>query len=141
MATVRVTDVAPDGSSTELTDGWLAASFRKLDPTRSRYVNGQLLQPWHPFTRDSVLPVPSGQPLEMQVEIFPTNAVIAKGHSLRIDVEGGDFPHATPPAPLLANELGGVVKLLHDPQHPSYIALPTLGSVSRNLPVPNLTRG
>ena len=88
-----------------------------------------------------MLPVPSGQPLEMQVEIFPTNAVIAKGHSLRVDVEGGDFPHATPPAPLLANELGGVVKVLHDPQHPSYFALPTLGSVSRNLPVPNLTRG
>ncbi len=141
VATVRVTDIAPDGTSTELTDGWLAASFRKLDPTRSRYVNGQLLQPWHPFTRDSVLPVPSGQPLEMQVEIFPTNAVIAKGHSLRVDVEGGDFPHATPPAPLLANELGGVVKVLHDPQHPSYVALPTLGSVSGNLPVPNLTRG
>ena len=34
-----------------------------------------------------------------------------------------------------------VVNLLHDPQHPSYVALPTLGSVSRNLPVPNLTRG
>jgi uncharacterized protein len=141
VATVRVTDVAPDGSSTDLTDGWLAASFRKLDPTRSRYVDGQLLQPWHPFTRDSVLPVPAGQPLEMQVEIFPSNAVIAKGHSLRIDVEGGDFPHAMPPLPLFANELGGVVNVLHDPQHPSYVALPTLGSVSRNLPVPNLTRG
>jgi uncharacterized protein len=141
VATLRVTDVAPDGSSTDLTDGWLAASFRKLDPTRSRYVNGQLLQPWHPFTRDSVLPVPAGQPMEMQVEIFPTNAVIAKGHSLRIDVEGGDFPHAMPPAPLFANELGGVVNVLHDPQHPSYIALPTLGATAHNLPVPNLTRG
>jgi hypothetical protein len=27
-----VTDVSPDGTSTELTDGWLAASFRALDP-------------------------------------------------------------------------------------------------------------
>ena len=141
VATVRVTDVAPDGTSTDLTDGWLAASFRKLDPTRSRYVDGQLLQPWHPFTRESVLPVPAGQPMEMQVEIFPTNAVIAKGHSLRVDVEGGDFPHAMPPAPMLASELGGVVKLLHDPQHPSYVALPTLGTTAHNLPVPNLTRG
>jgi putative CocE/NonD family hydrolase len=141
IATVRVTDVAPDGTSTDLTDGWLAASFRKLDPTRSRYVNGQLLQPWHPFTRDSVLPVPAGQPMELQVEVFPTNAVIGKGHSLRIDVEGGDFPHAMPPAPTFLNELGGTVNVLHDPQHPSYIALPTLGTQSRNLPVPNLTRG
>jgi putative CocE/NonD family hydrolase len=141
VATVRVTDVKPDGTSTELTDGWLAASFRKVDPTRSRYVNGQLLQPWHPFTRDSVLPVPAGQPVEMQVEIFPTNVVIPKGDSLRIDVEGGDFPHASPPLPMLANELGGVVSVLHDPQHPSYVALPTLGTQARNLPVPNLTRG
>ncbi|HEX6457887.1 MAG TPA: CocE/NonD family hydrolase [Thermoleophilaceae bacterium] len=141
VATVRVTDVAPDGSSTELTDGWLAASFRKVDPTRSRYVGGQLLQPWHPFTRDSVLPVPAGQPVEMQVEVFPTNAMIAPGRSLRIDVEGGDFPHASPTLPMFANELGGVVNVLHDPQHPSYVALPTLGTTAHNMPVPNLTRG
>ena len=104
-------------------------------------MNGQLLQPWHPFTRDSVLPVPAGQPIELQVEIFPTSALIRTGHSLRLDVEGGDFPHAMPPAPMLANELGGVVNVLHDPQHPSYLALPTLGTTAHNLAVPNLTRG
>jgi predicted acyl esterase len=104
-------------------------------------VNGQLMQPWHPFTRDSVLAVPSNQPVEMQVEIFPTNAVIAKGHSLRIDIEGGDFPHALPPTPMFLNALGGVVDVLHDPQHPSYVALPTLGATAHNMPVPNLTRG
>jgi putative CocE/NonD family hydrolase len=141
VLTVRVTDVGPDGSSTELSNGWLAGSFRKVDPTRSRYVNGQLIQPWHPFTRASVEPVPSGQPIELPVEIFPTNAVIKKGHSLRIDVEGGDFPHALPPAPMALNELGGVVKVLHDAQHPSYVALPTLGTASHQLPVPNLLRG
>jgi uncharacterized protein len=141
VATVRVTDVAPDGTSSELTAGWLAASFRKVDPTRSRYVGGQLLQPWHPFTRDSVMPVKAGEPMELPVEIFPTNAVIKKGHSLRIDVEGGDCPHALPPLPLSLNELGGVVNVLHDPQHPSYVALPTLGTQARNLAVPYLLRG
>jgi uncharacterized protein len=88
-----------------------------------------------------VEPVPSGQPIELPVEIFPTNAVIKKGHSLRLDVEGGDFPHALPPAPMALNELGGVVKVLHDAQHPSYVALPTLGTASHQLPVPNLLRG
>lgn len=141
VATVRVTDVAPDGTSTDLTDGWLAASFRAVDPTRSRYVNGQLLQPWHPFTQASVLPVTAGKPMELPVEIFPTNAVIPKGDSLRLDVEGGDFPHAMPPLPLFANQLGGVVQVLHDPQHPSYVALPTLGGPPQKLAVPNLTRG
>jgi uncharacterized protein len=141
VATVRVLDVGPDGKATDMTDGWLAASFRKNDPSRSRYVRGQLLQPWHPFTRDSVLPVPSGQPMRLPIEVFPTNAVIAKGHRLRVDVEGGDFPHQLPPLPLAANELGGTVQVLHDQQHPSYIELPTLGKQARRLSVPNLTRG
>jgi uncharacterized protein len=141
VATVRVLDVAPDGTATDLTDGWLAASFRKNDRSRSRIVGGRLLQPWHPFTQDSVLPVPSGQPMQLPIEIFPTNAVIAKGHSMRLDVEGGDFPHAMPPAPMEANQLGGVVQVLHDSRHPSYLELPTLGNKAHRLSVPNLTRG
>jgi putative CocE/NonD family hydrolase len=144
VVTVRVTDVAPDGTSTELTDGWLAASFRAVDPSRSRYVGGQLLQPWHPFTQASVMPVPAGQPIELPIEIFPTDAVIPAGHSLRLDVGPNDFPHAVPPLDQLAGELGGVVQVLHDPQHPSYLELPAVGSCSgacKPLPVPNLIRG
>jgi uncharacterized protein len=33
---VRVADVAPNGTATDLTAGWLAGSFRKVDRTRSR---------------------------------------------------------------------------------------------------------
>jgi hypothetical protein len=40
-----------------------------------------------------------------------------------------------------AHQLGGVVQVLHDRQHPSYIALPTLGAKAHKLSVPNLTRG
>ena len=127
VVSVRVTDVAPDGSSKELTAGWMAASFRALDPAKSRYVRGELLQPWHPYTRESVLPV-TGEPMELQVEIFPTNATILPGHSLRVAVGPSDFPHALPPLPQLQNTLGGVVTLLRDSAHPSYVTLPTLGS-------------
>ncbi|HET8892743.1 MAG TPA: CocE/NonD family hydrolase [Gaiellaceae bacterium] len=144
VATVRVTDVAPDGTSTELTDGWLAASFRATDAARSRYVAGQLMQPWHPFTQSSVLPVPAGQPVELPIEIFPTDAVIPAGHSLRLYVGPNDFPHAVPPVSQLAAELGGVVQVLHDPQHPSYLELPEVGTCTtpcKPLPVPNLIRG
>ena len=144
VVSVRATDVAPDGSSTEVTAGWLAGSFRALDPTRSRYVNGQLLQPWHPFTKDSLLTVTPGVPIELPVEIFPTNAVIKAGHSLRIAVGPNDFPHAVPPALQLVSSLGGIVQVLHDPAHPSYVALPTLGTCPASckpLPVANLIRG
>jgi putative CocE/NonD family hydrolase len=127
VTSVKVTDVSPDGKSTELSGGWLAASFRKVDAGKSRFVRDDLVQPWHPFTRESVLPVKAGEPTEMAVEVFPTNAVILAGHRIRISVGPGDFPHSLPPAPQAAAELGGVVSLLHDAQHPSSLTLPTIG--------------
>jgi putative CocE/NonD family hydrolase len=128
VVNARVTDVAPDGTSTELSGGWLAASFRKLDASRSRVVKGRLLQPFHPFTRASVLPVVAGEPMELAVEVFPLNATIKKGHSLRLAVGPSDFPHSAPPLPQQANLAGGVVSLLHDARHASYVELPTLGT-------------
>jgi len=144
VVTVRVTDVAPDGTSTELTDGWLAGSFRALDASRSRYVNGQLMQPWHPFTQASVLPVAAGAPIELPIEIFPTDAIVPAGDRLRLYVGPNDFPHAVPPLSQLAGSLAGVVQVLHDPQHPSYLALPNVGTCAtpcKALPVPHLIRG
>ena len=157
VVTVRVKDVGPDGKATELTAGWLAGSFRKVDPSRSRYVASRrgkdvrreghrvLLQPWHPFTRDSVLPVPAGQPIELPVEVFPTRATIKRGHRLRITVAGGDFPHQVPPLPQVAASLGGQVQVLTEPGHASYVELPAIhrhcGKRCRPLPVPNLIRG
>jgi hypothetical protein len=126
--TVRLTDVDPSGKSTELTDGWLAASLRAVDATRSRTIRGMLVQPWHPFTRDSVLPVVAGQPTELAVEVFPTNVVILKGHRLRMTVGPSDFPHQLPPLPQLLNGLGGQVQVLTDPSHASSVTLPELGA-------------
>jgi hypothetical protein len=59
--------------------------------------------------------------------VFPTNAVIRKGHSLRVSVGPGDFPHALPPLPQAVSSLGGRVEILHDAQHPSSLTLPTIG--------------
>jgi putative CocE/NonD family hydrolase len=150
VLTVRVTDVAPDGTSTELTDGWLSAAMRAVDRSRSRVVRGQLLQPWHPFTKASLLQVQPGKPMEMAVEIFPTNAVIKRGHRLRIAVGPSDFPHAVPPFERAVRGLVGRIDVLHDAAHPSYVALPTIGSCAAGrlrsrgcaeLPVPSLVRG
>lgn len=143
---VRITDVAPSGRSTELTGGWLAGSFRANDPSKSRIIGGHMLQPWHPFTRSSVLTVPAGEPIRMRVEIFPTNAVIEKGHRLRLSVGPGDFPHQVPPIPQLVGSLAGKVEVLHSQRYPSGVELPTLrrcgggGRCSREFSVPDLTR-
>jgi uncharacterized protein len=128
VVSVRVSDVAPNGRSRELTGGWLAASFRALDGRRSRFVRGRLVQPWHPFTRRSVLGVPAGKPMKLAVEVFPLNAVIKPGHRLRIAVGPSDFPHAVPPAPQLGRTLGGVVRVLSGPRNPSQVILPTAGT-------------
>jgi putative CocE/NonD family hydrolase len=145
VTAVRVTDVAPDGTSTELTAGWLAASFRAVDRSRSRIVRRTLIQPWHPFTRASVLPVPKGEPVKLEVEVFPTSALIAPGHRLRLAVGPGDFPHQLPPLPQLRDELGGQVTILHDRAHPSSVVLPERGTCPpkgcRRLSLPRLLRG
>jgi putative CocE/NonD family hydrolase len=148
---VRVDDVAPDGTSTGMTTGWQTAAFRAVDASRSRAVLGHQLQPWHPYTQASVLPVRAGQPTALDVEIFPTNWVLKAGHRLKVTVDPSDFPHALPPAPALLSRLGGQVSVLTDPDHPSAIELPVVGETCAvgtdpatgacaPLPVPDLTR-
>ena len=129
--TLRLTDVDPTGRSSELSAGWLAASFRAVDGDRSRRVRGQMLQPWHPFTRASVLPVPAGEPIELAVEVFPVRAAIKRGHRLRVTVGPSDFPHQIPPLPQLAGGLLGQVKILTEPGHASSLTLPGLGECER----------
>jgi hypothetical protein len=50
-----VSDVDPAaGTSNQVTAGFLLASQRALDPDKSTYSrDGQLIRPWHPFTRQS----------------------------------------------------------------------------------------
>ncbi|PYM12522.1 MAG: peptidase S15 [Candidatus Rokuibacteriota bacterium] len=124
ILSVRVTDVHPDGSSEELSFGLLAASFRAVDTTLSRFINGENIQPWHPFSRDSVQAVTPDQPMLLEIEVYSTNAVIKAGHRLRVSVGPSNFPSYLPPVPQIENSLGGVLTLMHDPQHPSHIVLP-----------------
>ncbi|HEY8465952.1 MAG TPA: CocE/NonD family hydrolase [Solirubrobacterales bacterium] len=145
VLSVRLTDVAPDGTSRELTSGWLAASFRAVDRSRSRVVGGRLLQPWHPFTKASVRPVTPGVPTRMRIEVFPTSAVIKPGHRLRLSVGPSDFPHQLPPLPQALGSLLGQVRVLTDDAHPSFVELPArrkeCGGKCRPYPVPQLIRG
>ncbi|MGH8541517.1 MAG: CocE/NonD family hydrolase, partial [Stenotrophobium sp.] len=94
---VRVDDVDGSGKVTALSNGIQTASLREVDTTRSRYLNGLMIQPWHPFTQASVQPLTSGTPVLVPVEIFPASAMIAKGHSLRVAVGASDLPQGVPP--------------------------------------------
>ena len=86
--------------------------------------NGVIVQPYHPYTKASELPVKAGRVYEVWVEIFPTAAQLAKGDTLRISITPSDAPHLSPPLPQMQNELGGVLSVYHDAKHPSEVVLP-----------------
>jgi putative CocE/NonD family hydrolase len=126
MLSVALEDVAPDGTVSRLTGGWQVISLRQLDRARSRYLDGRLIQPWHPFTKASQHPLASGQVAPVDVEVFPTGASIRPGHRLRLAVQAYDVPHLLPTLPGAPGTL--TVITIHDStRHPSEVTLPAVG--------------
>ena len=66
-----------------VTKGWLRASQRKLDPEKSLPY-----RPYHAHTERQWLE--RDQPVECQVEIWPTSMLFRKGHRIRLDVQPRD---------------------------------------------------
>jgi putative CocE/NonD family hydrolase len=117
-----IEDVAPDGTSTPLTDGALLGSFRALDPNLSWIAaDGRPMQPYHPYTRASQHPVPEGKVTRFDVEVFPTFATIARGHRLRLTVTSSDTPHLLPTAAQAGNLAGGVYAIQRHAGAASYL--------------------
>lgn len=123
---VRVSDLESDGTARALTSGLQTASLRAVDPGKSRYLDGEMIQPWHPFTVGSTEPVGSGRIVKVPVEIFPTSALIRKGHRLRISVGASNFPFALMPLPGLTQSLAGLLRVYSDAAHPSSIVVPVV---------------
>lgn len=123
---VTVNDVAPDGTSTVLTTGQLTASMRAIDERRSaRSVNGDLTAPFNPLSLDRLLPVPTGHPVTIDIAVIPTQAVLAPGHRVRVDVFAGNSPKGLAFRPMLNNTELKPQHLHLDPAAPSFVNLPT----------------
>lgn len=94
-----------------ITQGWLRASHRKLDVTKSK--------PYQPIhAHDELLPVEAGETYELDVELWPTSFVYPKGYQLVLTISGSDFTHGLPgPHPLLYGkpQMGSSVFLHDDP--------------------------
>ena len=126
MLSVSVSDVAPDGTVSRLSGGWQVISQRALDRARTRYLDGAVIQPYHPFTRASKRPLAPGEIAPVDVEVFPTAARLAPGHRLRIAIQAFDVPHLLPTAP----DLPGAVTALtlhNSDRYPSVLTIPGLG--------------
>jgi uncharacterized protein len=126
MLSVSVSDVSPDGTVSRLTGGWQVVSQRALDQQRTRYLDGRVIQAYHPFTRASKQPLHTGQVAPVDVEVFPTAARIAPGHRLRIAVQAFDVPHLLPTVPDLPSTLTGLT-IHSSAQYPSELTIPALG--------------
>ncbi len=121
---VRVDDVDALGVATPISTGLLSASYRAVDTSRSRYLNGEMIQPWHAFTEASKQAVVPGQPMLVPVEIFPAAAVIKKGHKLRIAISASNQAQGIWPTAQQAKAKGNVSTVYNEPSYPSSVVLP-----------------
>jgi putative CocE/NonD family hydrolase len=108
----RLADVAPDGSANLITQGWLRASFRYVDESRSRPG-----APYLPDDRDT--PVTIGETIEYRMDIWDTAYTLAPGHRLRLWLGSSDSP-THEPLPVAGRNL-----IFHDRDHPSQLLLST----------------
>jgi putative CocE/NonD family hydrolase len=118
---VKVSDVAPGGKATLVTQGYLRASHRAVDLAQSQFIGGVDMAPFHPHTLAALDPPPAdGTPRDYDIEVWPTAKTWAPGHRLRVDVYSADTPnHLTLVKPALNTIYFG-------PGSESWIALPVV---------------
>jgi hypothetical protein len=95
---------------TPVAQGWLRASHRKLDARLSTEY-----RPYH--THDAVQPLVPGEPVQLDVEIWPTSIVVPAGHRVALSVRGRDYEwqrHTGARLSNFKNELRGCGPFLHD---------------------------
>jgi len=123
-----LTEVRADGQEMYVEKGWLRASHRKLDETKST-----ALRPYQTHAQADFAPLVPGQVTPVRIEIFPFGHVFRKGSRIRVWVE----------APNVLPELWGfaitpvpaVNLIYHDAAHPSALVLP-IASVPIGSPSP-----
>ncbi len=86
MVIVYLEDVDPDGRSRYLTEGGLRLIHRKT-VDNPYYDTGK---PYHSFNRADAAPMPPGEFVEVQIQLWPIAALIQPGHRLRLAIAGAD---------------------------------------------------
>jgi putative CocE/NonD family hydrolase len=117
-----VWEVGQHGQPVPLTKGWLRASHRKLDPAKSLPY-----RPFHPHDERQWLK--PNEPVECQIEIWPTCIVLAKGHRLRVDIQPRDGVGSAPYTHYHADyNVGAENTIYSGGDKPSYLLLPVVPS-------------
>ena len=127
---VTISEVRPDGKETYVQSGWLRASQRALDATRST-----ALLPVQTHTRADARPLPAGRAALVQVPLYPFAHAFRAGSRIRIVVQppGGNRPawaFAALPGPR-------TVTVSRSAAQPSKVVLPVVSGVAVTSPLPD----
>jgi predicted acyl esterase len=119
---VKLSDVAPDGTSTLLTTGYLRASHRQLhDCAEPRpgvctlYDHGIVVNPVHWDDQGHQAPPVAGETYDYEIELWPTSKRFPAGHRVRIALYSADT----------ANHLTLIKPVINTVHLQSYLVLPT----------------
>lgn len=77
---VTVTDVSPDGSARQMTDGHLRASKRQTHVPPYDFLN----LPWHRANRQDEQKLQPGRPYRLEIDLMPVHYVVKAGHRIRV---------------------------------------------------------
>ncbi|ANY08891.1 CocE/NonD family hydrolase [Pseudonocardia sp. HH130630-07] len=80
-------DVAPDGSTTVITEGRQQVSLRATAPAPYALPDGV---PWHRAFAADAAPVAPGEPARLQFAMLPTSYLVPAGHRIQVTVTGHD---------------------------------------------------
>jgi predicted acyl esterase len=112
----------------ELTRGWLKASYRAIDPERSKP-----WKPWHPLTRKAWKPVVPGEINKYEIKILSTANLFKRGHRICLDIASLDVPSGTGGlhSPVyypyhICSSKTTVHKIYHNEKYPSHLVLPVI---------------
>ena len=118
-------DVAPDGSSTEVTSGALVGSFRALDDAASWLApDGRPLLPFHPYTRASADPGRGREGHALRHRGVPDHGPDRRGPPLRLTLTTSDSPHLLPTVPQAQDLAGGVYAVQRNAAAASFLEVP-----------------
>lgn len=128
---VQIEEVSPK-QSMPITNGLLLASARAVDESRSRFMDGQMIQPYHYLTQEKAAPLTPGEVVKLQVEIFPTSAIIRKGNKLRVSISPSNQAQG-----LLnyqqQDQMAGSITTIHiSDEYPSSVVLPIVPTSALN---------
>lgn len=122
---VELSDVAPDGTATDLTQGALLGSHRALDRRRTwKTPSGGPWLPYHPLTRAAQKPVVPGELTRYDIDVRPTFTTLEPGHRLRLTVLTSQTPHLLPTPSQMRDLIGGVYRVRRDATAASHLELP-----------------